>query len=156
SALEVRVDHVIPIRLGVLQHRFGNDDAGIVYQDAQRSEFLFGSRDCSSDIVRAGDVAGNRQAFAASCLDLTGQFGKPVDPPRGQSYLRSRSSEKRGEVTANAARRAGHERHLARNAEARQFGHEAISLVRSRNSNFWTLPVEVLGNGPNTIVRGTL
>ncbi len=31
-----------------------------------------------------------------------------------------------------------------------------MSRARSRSTNFWILPVEVLGSGPNTTVFGTL
>src|SRR5437660_11507016 len=31
-----------------------------------------------------------------------------------------------------------------------------FALARSRKTNFWILPVEVFGKGPNSTVRGTL
>src|SRR5271167_2054908 len=54
------------------------------------------------------------------------------------------------------ARRAGDQRHLSGQIEARQRGHTAVSLARWRNSYFWILPVEVFGKGPNTTERGAL
>ncbi len=33
---------------------------------------------------------------------------------------------------------------------------QPASLARSRSTNFWILPVEVLGSGPKTTWRGTL
>src|SRR5262249_6684668 len=81
---------------------------------------------------------------------------KPVDPPRRQRHLGARGGEKLGQVTADPARCPCHQRHLAREVEARQFDHAATSLARSRSSNFWILPVEVSGSGPKTTARATL
>src|SRR5260370_40343209 len=33
---------------------------------------------------------------------------------------------------------------------------QAFSFARSRNTNFWILPVDVFGSGPNSTVRGAL
>src|SRR5260370_5937839 len=33
---------------------------------------------------------------------------------------------------------------------------QTFSFARSRNTNFWILPVEVFGSGPNSTVRGAL
>src|SRR5262249_31292821 len=142
--------------LGVLQHRFRDDNSGIVDEESERSKLAFGRCDYGSYIARAGNVTGDRQALPSGSLDLSGQLIQPADPSRGQRHLRPGSSENRGEVMANAARSAGHECRLPGEIEARQLYHAEISFARSRNSNFWILPVEVLGNGPKTIVRGTL
>ena len=156
GAFEIGVENVIPFRFRVLQHRLGDDDAGIVDENAQGPEFLFGGRNGSGDAVGPSDVTGDRQAVSSRFANLSPQFSKPVDPPRREPHLGSRGGQKLREMAADPARSPGHERNLARQVEARQLGHGAISLARSRSSNFWILPVDVLGNGPKTIVRGTL
>ena len=69
GAFQVRVDDVIPVFLGVLEERFRDDDAGIVDQDRQRPEPVFGGRDRVDDALPVGDVAGDRQAGAAVLFD---------------------------------------------------------------------------------------
>ena len=94
--------------------------------------------------------------MAAGRCNLAGRLGQAVHSACGERNFGPRGSEESGEMSADPARSASHERHLAREVEARQPGHDTISLARSRNSNFWILPVEVFGSGPNTMVRGTL
>src|ERR1700730_2855610 len=161
SAFEVGVDDVIPVLFGVLQYRFGDDDAGVVDEDGQRPEGVFGNSHSGSDAVGPGDVAGDRQALPAGCFYLTGRFGEAVDATRSKRHFGSSSGEKLGEVATDPARGPRDQRNLICQVEARQCGHEPISswpisFARWRNSNFWILPVEVFGSGPKTIVRGTL
>ena len=161
STFKVGVDHVVPIGLGVLEQRLRDNDTGIVDQDRQRPKLGLGRGNRGGDTVGPGHIAGDRQALSARRLDLAGGLGEAIDPPRGERHLGAGGGEQLGEVATDPARSAGHERHLAREVEARQSGHEsrplwAISLARSRSSNFWILPVEVFGNGPKTTVRGTL
>jgi len=47
-------------------------------------------------------------------------------------------------------------RHVAQLRVAGKSSCYARRLVRSRSTNFWILPVDVLGNAPKTTVRGTL
>ena len=47
--------------------------------------------------------------------------------------------------------RAGRQLHLRRRCSR-----QTLPLAFSRSTNFWILPVEVFGSGPNTTVRGTL
>jgi len=98
----------------------------------------------------------SRNSLTSSSSNLAGRFGKPIYASCCERHLGPRGGKQGGEVSADTARGAGYERHFAGKLEARQPSHEVISLARSRNSYFWILPVEVLGNGPNTILRGTL
>jgi len=56
GALEVRVDHVVPIGLGVLEQRLRDNDASVVDEDRQRPELGFGLGDSGRDIVGSGHV----------------------------------------------------------------------------------------------------
>lgn len=48
------------------------------------------------------------------------------------------------------------ERHVSLPAPARSVGDYLSAFACSRSTNFWILPVEVFGKGPNTTVLGIL
>ena len=56
GALEVRVDHVVPIGLGVLEQRLRDNDAGVVDEDRQWPELGLGLGDSRDNTVGSGHV----------------------------------------------------------------------------------------------------
>ena len=85
---------------------------------------------------------------------LAGEFAQRVGAPRCRRNLGAGRGEHLGKMPPDAARCAGYQHHLAGNVEARHgdsgVAHDAISFACSRSAYFWTLPVEVFGNGPKT------
>src|SRR5271166_5747783 len=120
GALEVGVEDVIPFLFGMLQHRLGDDYAGIVDKDTQRPELLFDGRNRSGDAVGAGDVTVDRQSVSSRLTNLSGQFSKPVSPPRRERHLGPRSGQKLRKMASDPTRSAGNERDLACQIKARQ------------------------------------
>ena len=126
GAFEIGVDDVIPILLGVLEHRLGDDDAGIVDEQGQRPERPLRPRRARRRRCRGG----SRRARPAgtsppSRLDLARSLGETVGAPRGQRHLGPGSGQQQCQMPPDPARRAGDQRHLPGEIEARQRGHRA-------------------------------
>ena len=124
GALQIGVDDVVPFRFGVLEHRLGNDDPGIVDQQGQRPERLFGRGDRGGDAVRLGHVERDRQRAAALGLDLARRLGEKLGAPRGQRHLGPGGGQQQRQMPPDPARRAGDQRHLprrGRSSAARSF-----------------------------------
>src|SRR5258708_7943620 len=104
-----------------------------------------------------GHVERHRQRPPVEAGDLGGEILELGQPPRRDGDLGPRPGQGQREMAAEARRCAGDHGDAAGEIEPIA-GHAAPSrpLARSRSTNFWILPVEVLGNGPNTTVRGTL
>src|SRR5439155_17440802 len=66
GALQIGVNDMIPIGLGMLEQWFRYDDSGIVDEDRHRPEPVFGSGDRRDDALAVGDVAADRQALPAA------------------------------------------------------------------------------------------
>src|SRR4029079_1240936 len=74
--------------------------------------------------------------------------------PRGHDDVGAVAREQQREMAAEPARRAGHQRDAAAQDVTGKEAHSDLAL--SRSTNFWILPVAVLGSGPNTIALGAL
>ena len=141
GALQIGVDDMVPIVFGVLEQRLRHDDPGIVDEDRQRPEPIFGRGDRRGDAVSFGDVAGDGQAGPAARFDLAGQLGEAVGPARGERHLGAGGGENFGEMAADAARRAGDERDLPGDVEAGQIDHllaafqEIVGFARNDTAN---------------------
>ena len=121
DALQVGVDHPVPVRLGLLQARLEGGDAGVVDQDRDRPQLGLRGRHAGRHAGTVGDVERHRNRPAVEGLDLARQFGQTLDPPGRQSDLGA-GPRARG-AAAQAAGGAGDDRHPVAQVEGQISSH---------------------------------
>ena len=92
-------------------------DAGIVDEDRHRAEGLLRGVEGACHGRAVSDVGFDRNRLAALSFDLVLERLEPVRPPRHQRNRRAIIGKRLRELHAEAARRAGHQRHAAFQAE---------------------------------------
>ena len=115
-------------------------------------------RIAASTLAASRTSSGTTYALASELADLLRHRRQRIGAPRGDHHVGAVPREELREVAAEAARGAGHERDASRQEVGlEQWAIPSEALLRaSRSTNFWILPVAVLGSGPNTIVFGAL
>ncbi len=84
SALQVHVDHGIPVGLLHVEDHAVAEDAGVVDEDVEPAELVDGLFDHPSGLVEVGDIGPVDDRFAAGRADL-------VDDAPGRSHIATRS-----------------------------------------------------------------
>ena len=112
GALEVDVQHRVPVRLAHAHEQAVLGDAGVVDQDVH----LAGGR---QDLLRGGlhagglgDVGGEGPGLAPQRLGLLHGFGAELELQIHAGNVRAGGSEFQGDGLADAAAGAGHHRYL--------------------------------------------
>ena len=92
-------------------------DAGIVDQDGDGAEGLLGGVEGARHGGAVGDVGLDGDGLAAFAFDLVLERLEPVGAPRHQRDRGAVVGERLGELHAQPAGRAGHQRHAALQVE---------------------------------------
>ncbi len=122
GALEVRVEHRVPVRLGVLENRLARHDAGIVDQDIDRPQSGLGRGESSADTGGVGHVHGDGSGLAAGARDFALHGVELVHAAPGQRDLRAAGRQRHGKAAAQAARRTRDQRNFAFEIECQRHG----------------------------------
>jgi hypothetical protein len=115
--VEIGGKHLAPFLRRHVDGTAGLGDAGIVDQDGDGAEGLLGGVEGARHGGAVGHIGLDRNGAAARRLDRRLQFGKPFRSPRHQCDRRAVIRQRPGEVTPESARRTGHHRHAAFQAE---------------------------------------
>ncbi len=133
-ALEVGVDHLVPVGLGLLEHALGHRDAGVVDQHVDRAERVLDARDRTLDARVVDDVQRDACDPAASSGDLALQGSKLVELTGGEADRGAALRQDPGEPLAEPLRGAGDERDAA--GEVEQIAHRGL-LRQMQAAVFW-------------------
>ena len=133
-ALEVGVDHLVPVGLGLLEHALGHGDAGVVDQHVDRAERVLDGRDRALDARVVGDVERNARDPAAGICDLALQRGELVQLTGGEADRGAVLRQDPGEPLAEALRGAGDQRDAA--GEVERIAHSGL-LRQMQAAVFW-------------------
>ena len=136
-----RHDEII-VGLGDVDGILPDRHAGVVHQDADRAEALFHGFDGADDAGAIGDVHVEGHGAAILRADQIHQLVKPVHASGAGRNLRSRASERPGEVVPKHARRPGDEYGLA--LQLGIFGHP----LRLPEQGLRSIPMR--GPGPSS------
>ncbi len=123
-ALEVGVDHLVPVGLGLLEHALRHRDAGIVDQHVDRAERVLDGRDRALDAGVVGDVQSDARDLAAAGGNLALQLGELVQLAGGEADRGAALGQHPGEALAEALRGAGDQRDAAGQIE--QIAHRGL------------------------------
>ena len=112
--VEIDAEHFAPFFFRHLDGAAGRlRDTGIVDQDGDGAERLFGGIEGSDHGGAVGNVGFDGNGAAAGGLDRLLQVEQPVGPPRHQGDGGAVIGQRLGELRAQAAGGAGHQRHAA-------------------------------------------
>ncbi|MHC2512255.1 hypothetical protein ACVII1_007493 [Bradyrhizobium elkanii] len=109
GALQIRADHGVPIRLGLLGRQFLDRYAGIVDQDRDRTERGFGGVERFRNAGDIRDVHLHRSGAAALGLDLLLEAFQLRGLARGQHHRGAMRRQHAGELPPESLRGAGDE-----------------------------------------------
>ena len=110
GALQVGVEDAVPVGLGLLEQRPRHRHAGVVDDHVGDAALGLDLVEAGLDAGQVGDVEAQRPGAAAGRLDLGDRVGELVDAARRDDHRRARLGQRAGEMLAEAARRAGHQR----------------------------------------------
>ena len=131
--VEIGREHAAPFLRRHLGGAAAVRDAGIVDQDGDGAESLFGGVEGARHGGAVGDVGFDRDGLAACCLDLFFERLQPVGAPRHQRDRGAIVGQRLGELRAEPARGAGHQRHAAFQVEHVGGFHVKRSIHTPRN-----------------------
>ena len=119
GALEIGVQHEIPIGLALLQHGLGDGDPGVVDQDGDRPQLRLCRGHGLLHAFGFRDVKDDRHGAAVEALDLLGQRRERCDLSPRQSHPRAGPGQGQGELPPQATARPGHDGRASGEIEAR-------------------------------------
>ena len=110
QALEVEVDHPVPLLGGGVLDRPQQHLAGVVDEDVEAAELVDGALDRGDRLLLVGDVGLDRQRGVTVATDLGGQPLQPFQPPGRDRDFGSVGRQRSRRRLADAAAGAGDQR----------------------------------------------
>ena len=110
NALQVGVQHPIPVFFGLFVRWPKQADTRVVHQDGNRSERCFGPRHEVIDAVLAGYVGHGAEDFDPEVLQLRDSALKGVRIPSADGDRGAQACEPEGDRTPDSAAAAGDQR----------------------------------------------
>ena len=121
-ALEVGVQDLVPIGLGLLEHRLGDRDAGVVDQDVERAERALDLVQRALDRGALGHIERDARRATARRSDLPAELLELVRLARGEADRGAAVGQRASKAPAEALRGAGHQGDAA--AEVERIAHD--------------------------------
>lgn len=114
-ALDIDVDHLLPLFDAQVVERGDQPHSGIVDEDVELAEPLRGQLDEASEIVAPPHVGAGEGCLSARSNNSVGESMKPIRPARAEHELRAPLGQQERGGLADSAAGAGDDDHLALN-----------------------------------------